>query len=193
MLIMKVFVRSADNNISSYFNSELSTSNKHKIIRVNLKEKITITIIVKYINIFMLLAILLLISATGGRAAPHAVSDNSSKTTPWSSSETLSFNLNRNVWPPMKHYDIWNDDKRNLKLIDYHVENNELSAKDSQELYESSKAISTKENFLKKLAQNGINFEKVQQFGNDTKRQSKGKIILSNIMTLIDSLTYHFI
>lgn len=191
MLIMKVFVRSADknnnmnsrnSNNNSYFNSDLSSTSKHKIISVTFKEKIKITTTVKSINIFRLLAMLLLISATVIRAAPHAVSDNST-TSLWSSSTSKSA-VNHNVWPPLKHYDIWNDHKSNYKLNDYDKEeNDEMSTKESEELYEDM-AISSIENF----ALNNIDLvEPLEQFVNVTNRQSKGKLLLSIIVQYINN------
>lgn len=188
---MKVFVRSADknnnmnsrnSNNNSYFNSDLSSTSKHKIISVTFKEKIKITTTVKSINIFRLLAMLLLISATVIRAAPHAVSDNST-TSLWSSSTSMSA-VNHNVWPPLKHYDIWNDHKSNYKLNDYDKEeNDEMSTKESEELYEDM-AISSIEN----LALNNIDLvEPLEQFVNVTNRQSKGKLLLSIIVQYINN------
>ncbi|KAM7354515.1 uncharacterized protein ACRADG_006165 [Cochliomyia hominivorax] len=173
MLIMKVFTerRQSGSSYSSY-NSIVN----HKIISVPLKKKITITTAIttriataKCIKLHTLLHFVLLllrlITATGVTAAPHAVSDNRTSMS--------DVNLNHAVWPPMKHYDIWNDDKRYLRHKAENERNDEMSVNLKQELYEENIGAYNTRQYLENLAVNDLDVKETENLINDSKRQSK--------------------
>lgn len=120
-----------------------------QINNVPLKNHKTTTCIQK------LLASTVLIMATSVvKAAPHAVSDNTTHVT-----------LNNAVWPSMKHHDIWNDDKQFLSRtneIDFTEEN----------IYENIEMNSRQ--FLKNFVLNDIESNNTERFKSDSKRKSKG-------------------
>ncbi|XP_065355388.1 uncharacterized protein LOC135949868 [Calliphora vicina] len=97
--------------------------------------------------------------ATVVRAAPHAVSDNRTSVT-----------LNHAVWPPMKHYDIWNDDKHYVRS-EANEDDDEIDVLAKQKLYENIEFSSRK--FLRNLAVNDIDNNDSVSFNENSKRQSK--------------------
>ncbi|KAI8121916.1 hypothetical protein CVS40_7126 [Lucilia cuprina] len=163
---MKVFVRQ-------------SVNVNHKIISVPFNNKTT----AKCIQIFIVLELtLLLMIATEVRAAPHAVVavDN-----------TTSVTLNHAVWPPMKHHDIWNDDKRYLRSANaretIYEDDDEMAVSTKQELYENIEFNSRQ--YLRNLVVNDIdNNNDSINFVEDSKRQSKGMFLCEICRVIIKLL-----
>lgn len=120
-----------------------------------------------------LLSMTVLIMATVVRAAPHAVSDN-----------TMSVTLNHAVWPPMKHHDIWNDDKQYLRSTNEGQEISEESDEGIAEFSNKNIELSSLQ-FLNNLAVNDIESNDNVGFGNEPKRQSKGMILRQSIKSLM--------
>lgn len=153
LMTMKVFARQ-------------SVNVSHKLISVPFKNQLT----AKCLQILILLGMTLLIMATVVRAAPHAVSDN-----------TTSVTLNHAVWPPMKHHDIWNDDKRYVRSAanerqTIYEEDDEIEVLAKQKLYENIEFNSRQ--FLRNLAVNDIDNNDTVSFNENSKRQSKGIIYI---------------
>lgn len=112
----------------------------------------------KWIQVTLATAALIMASVV--KAAPHAVHDNTTNST-----------LNHAVWPPMKHHDIWNDDKSFLNSNqDEFVTENTLP---NENIYENIDFSSAQ--LFNKIIANDIASNVTDFFDKDFKRKSKGK------------------